>query len=70
MDSPKIPQTDSIQELARFWDSHDLTDIEDDLEEVIESVFESRTVVKVHVQPKEIARLRRSRNPRELVLRN
>ncbi|MDE0086960.1 MAG: CopG family antitoxin [Candidatus Poribacteria bacterium] len=36
----KIPQTDSIQELARFWDSHDLTDFENELEEVQESILE------------------------------
>jgi hypothetical protein len=36
--TPKLPQTDSIEELARFWDSHDLTDFEDQLEEVTEPV--------------------------------
>jgi hypothetical protein len=36
MNCPKIPQTDSIEELARFWDAHDLTDFEDELEEVTE----------------------------------
>jgi len=35
---------DSIQELARFWDTHDLTDFEDQLEEVRETVFERSTV--------------------------
>jgi len=34
MNNPKIPETDSIQELAQFWDTHDLTDFEDELEEV------------------------------------
>ena len=29
----KIPQIDSIQELAQFWDIHDLTEFEDDLED-------------------------------------
>jgi hypothetical protein len=29
MNIEKIPQTDSIQELAEFWDTHDLTDYED-----------------------------------------
>ena len=37
MKIPKIPHTDSIAELARFWDTHDLTDFEDELEEVPES---------------------------------
>ncbi len=54
MSSRKIPQTDSVEELARFWDTHDLTDLEDQLEEVTERVFERITVVRVHVQPKEI----------------
>jgi predicted phosphatase len=35
----RLPDTDSIQELARFWDAHDLTDFEPDLEEVSEPVF-------------------------------
>ena len=35
----KIPDTDSIRELAEFWDTHDVTAFEDQLEEVPESVF-------------------------------
>ncbi len=35
----KIPQTDSIQELAQFWDVHDLTDFEEQLKEVSGTVF-------------------------------
>jgi predicted DNA binding CopG/RHH family protein len=54
MNKQKIPRTDSIQELARFWDTHDLTDFEDQLEEVTEPVFERETVVKIHLQPEEI----------------
>ncbi len=34
-----IPDTDSIRELAEFWDTHDVTDFEDRLEEVREPVF-------------------------------
>jgi hypothetical protein len=34
-----IPQTDSIEALARFWDTHDVTDFADELEEVTEPVF-------------------------------
>ena len=30
----KIPQTDSVKDLAEFWDSHDVTEFEDELEEV------------------------------------
>lgn len=40
MDITDIPQADSIHELARFWDTHDLTDFEDQLEEVSEPVFD------------------------------
>ena len=54
MNSPKIPQTDSIEELTQFWDTHDLTDFEDELEEVTGPVFERTAVVQVHLQPQEI----------------
>ena len=37
-----LPKTDSIEELARFWDTHDLTEFESELEEVEEPVFERR----------------------------
>ena len=40
MKTQRLPQTNSIQELAQFWDTHDLTDFEDGLEEVTEPVFE------------------------------
>jgi hypothetical protein len=33
------PNTKSVEELARFWDSHDLTDVEQFLEEVDRPVF-------------------------------
>jgi hypothetical protein len=35
----RIPNTDSIEELAKFWNTHDLTDFEEELEEVDEPVF-------------------------------
>ena len=44
---PKIPRTDSIQELATFWQRHDLTDFEDELEEVPDPVFQRTHVVGV-----------------------
>jgi len=34
MSKPEIPSTDSVEELARFWDTHDATDFEDEVEEV------------------------------------
>ncbi len=45
MKPKKIPQTDSIRELAEFWDTHDLTDFEDELEEVREPVFQPGVTV-------------------------
>jgi predicted DNA binding CopG/RHH family protein len=53
MSNPKIPQTDSIEEMARFWEHHDLTDFEEELEEAPEMVFERETVVKVRLPSKE-----------------
>ena len=29
-----LPKTDYISELAKFWDSHDVTDFEDQFDEV------------------------------------
>ncbi len=50
MSSQQLPQTDSIQELAKFWDNHDITDFEDELEEVGERVFERATDITVHLE--------------------
>ncbi len=55
MNRLKIPETDSIVELAQFWDTHDLTDFEDQLEEVAEPVFQRRAQsVWVSLQPQEV----------------
>ena len=54
----KIPQTDSIQELAQFWDVHDLTDFEEQLEEVSGTVFE-RSTVKIHLESEEVETIRK-----------
>ena len=35
----RIPGTDSIRELAEFWDNYDVTQFEAELEEVQEPVF-------------------------------
>jgi len=50
MKKPKLPKTDSIQKLAEFWDTHDLTDFEDELEEVAEPVFVRDTAIKAGSQ--------------------
>ena len=53
-----IPKTDSIKEMASFWDRHDMTDFDEQLEEVTESVFErGPTVLNVPLSADEAAAL-------------
>ncbi len=49
MTTNKIPQSDSIQELAQFWDTHDVTDFEGELQEVAAPVFECETAIMIHL---------------------
>jgi hypothetical protein len=59
MKSRKLPVTDSIKELARFWDTHDATDYWDELEEVTEPVFDPslRVAVVISLEPQEVKAL-------------
>jgi hypothetical protein len=59
MKKTKLPQTDSIQELARFWEKHDLTDFKDELEEVTEPVFASGDSISLHLQSRDAKKVRR-----------
>ncbi len=60
MSRQKIPQSDSIQELAAFWDAHDLTEFEDQLEVVGSTVFERQAeLVAVPLQPTEVEAVKR-----------
>ena len=59
MKTESLPQTDSIQELAQFWDTHDVTDFEDELEEVVEPVFERRTVIALDLESAEAEAVKR-----------
>ncbi|MFY9821892.1 MAG: CopG family antitoxin [Thermoanaerobaculia bacterium] len=56
MRSQNLPKTDSVEELARFWDSHDLTDFEEHLGEVTEPVFEHGlgTAMILRLEPEEV----------------
>jgi hypothetical protein len=56
-----IPNTDSIEELAKFWDAHDLTDFEEDLEVVTEPVFirAKGTSLSIDLQPTEARHLKK-----------
>ena len=59
MKTQRLPQTDSIQELAQFWDTHDLTDFDDELEEVTEPIFEPVTVIPLNLESDEAEAVRR-----------
>jgi predicted DNA binding CopG/RHH family protein len=61
MRTPKIPQTDSTYEQARFWDTRDLTDFEDQLEEVTEPIFErtTETTITIHLALNEAEAVKR-----------
>ena len=59
MNKAKIPETDSIQKLAHFWDTHDLTDFEDQLEEVTDHVFERPSVMQIRLSRNEAETVRK-----------
>lgn len=66
MNRMRMPQIDSIQELANFWDTQDLTDFEDELEEVEEPVFELQTELVVPLQPDELEALQTLAKTRDI----
>ena len=53
MNKPKQPKTDSAKELAEFWDTHDITGFEDELEEILEPVIERTTPISSRRRKKE-----------------
>lgn len=56
----RIPRTDSIEELAAFWQNHDVTDFEDELQEMEEAAFQRRDVVGVPLTADERQALRQA----------
>lgn len=50
----KSSRSHPIQALAEFWDTHDLTDFEDQLEEVTEPIFVREGLVQIHLPPVEV----------------
>lgn len=54
-------ETDSIEELGKFWDTHDLTDFDEDLEEVRERVFvrTKGTLLRIEFQLTEVQHLKK-----------
>lgn len=59
MSTSRLPKTDPIQELAKFWDTHDLAQFEGELEEVGEPVFQRETEITVRLETNEAEAVRR-----------
>src|SRR5258707_9630755 len=59
MKKSNLPKTDSIDELAKFWDHHDLTEFEAELEEVTEPVFVRRDEIQVRLPARDAAAVRK-----------
>ena len=59
MKTTKIPKTDSIEELARFWDTHEFTEFDAEMEEVAEPVFEREGSIRVDLKPRQAKAVRR-----------
>ena len=59
--SPRFPNTNSIEELAKFWDTHDLTNFEEHLEEAGAPVFvrTKGTSLSIELRPTEARHLKR-----------
>jgi hypothetical protein len=57
----KLPETDSIRELAAFWDTHQITDFDHSLQEVDHPVFVrgSGNTVAVPLTAQELKEVRR-----------
>ncbi len=58
MSNLHLPNTDSIEQLARFWDTHDLTDFESELEEV-PGAFSRDSSITLHLQSNDAEAIRR-----------
>ncbi|HXA20539.1 MAG TPA: hypothetical protein VN380_26400 [Thermoanaerobaculia bacterium] len=54
----KLPKTDSIRELAEFWDTPDATDFADELIEAGERVFARRPGLTVPLTARKLRALR------------
>lgn len=44
--TPKIPSADSIGELKKFWDTHDFTGFEEQMEPIEKLVFSRKVMSK------------------------
>jgi hypothetical protein len=60
----KLPRINSIRKLARFWDSHDLTDFRRELQKVTEPVFAQCEFKSIGKSPTQALPAPSGRNPR------
>ncbi|RZB34821.1 MAG: hypothetical protein SRB1_00589 [Desulfobacteraceae bacterium Eth-SRB1] len=63
-----IPEFKTLEEMAKFWDNHDLTDFENEMEEVKEPIFKlvSGKVISVMLKPKEYNELKKIADQKKL----
>ena len=59
MKKSKLPKTDSIRKLAAFWNTHNLTDFADDLEEIDEPVFVRGGAIEIPLDLRKIKAVER-----------
>lgn len=59
MKKPKLPKMDSIQKLAEFWDTHDATDFEAELEEVATPAFVRKAAISIPLKSREVKAVER-----------
>ncbi|EIC23758.1 hypothetical protein [Thiorhodovibrio frisius] len=53
-----LPQTDSVSELAAFWQTHEVVDFENDLTEVVEPVFQRTEQITIPFSQQQLRALR------------
>lgn len=59
MKKTRMPDPDAVKTLAEFWDRHDLTDFQDELEQVTEPVFGPRDGIRVPLDEREMKAVER-----------
>lgn len=60
MKAKTIPQFDNIPAMASFWDSHSLTDFDDELEEISGKVFQRAKSITIKLPPKDAAAVKQA----------
>jgi hypothetical protein len=55
MKKHRLPATDSIRELAKFWDTHEVTDFEGELKVVSDPVFARSVPIQVRLPADELS---------------